>query len=600
MNAWSRVMEQPSSLAARYALLEAWKAEANPQAELLEAQLAYRLIPPSARSSAAAWELKRTMNRLIKAHGAEWAGRIAVLVSRYEFCRGLVAEVDLPGERFFDLLPELLTLAPIQHVDLQSPYGPIEEILASPMLAKLSSLHLDGAQSACGDRGAIALANNPNAIHLAEVSMWNCDITRVGVEALGASTHLRHAKYIGLELNPCNPGPRVIDEGEGNWLAFRPPLAEELEKKYGLRPWLAMPEGYLPTWPPHRDELALIHDHVFEHPLLALEKLALEVDQLASGDEAEQVAAQAKRARLLNELNTAGLLSGQPDVSRRVGGHKTLRSYHDACLQMSSYHRSAARARLVRSEAPQKPTDGNVSLDWFRFPSSYQPAGVAAHDWLALCERNLIDPMPESNGVRFVRLEGQICMLFYRVEGASGPKLWRAKLDQDGGVAPNRELTTRAQQFAKDVLEEMDKPKSLEREKYEAQKEREDQESIERMYVATGQYEPSQMFTKLIEWMIEAIEQRNPPDGPFEPIEFALQYKRRKGALRFAPVPGKPARRYVEISIKTESELSTSSAMFDTGTNAEIVQYLRRPTMAAELIEMADDGIVSLARNELA
>jgi len=254
----------------------------------------------------------------------------------------------------------------------------------------------------------------------------------------------------------------------------------------------------------------------------------------------------------------------------------------------------------VGDQIPQKPTDGHVSIDWFRLPSSYKPAGVAAHDWLALCERNLIDPMPRSTGIRYVRLEGRICVLHFRIEGTTGPKLWRATLNQDCNEAPNKDLTSRAQQFAKDVLEEMDKPTSPEREMYEAQKEREDQASLERLYVATGQYGPEQMFPKLLEWMIEAIEQRNPPDGPFEPIEFALRYRGRKGALRFAPSPNKPGRRYVELSIKTESELSTSSTMFDTGTNAEIVQHLRRPTMTAELIEMADDSIVSLARNELA
>ena len=74
---------------------------------------------------------------------------------------------------------------------------------------------------------------------------------------------------------------------------------------------------------------------------------------------------------------------------------------------------------------------------------------------------------------------------------------------------------TRAQRFASDVLDEMDKPKSPEREAYEAHKDREDRDALERMYIATGQYEPTKLFTKLLAMMAETIERLNPPDGEF-------------------------------------------------------------------------------------
>nr|MBA2541800.1 hypothetical protein [Deltaproteobacteria bacterium] len=96
--------------------------------------------------------------------------------------------------------------------------------------------------------------------------------------------------------------------------------------------------------------------------------------------------------------------------------------------EMMSYHASAARIRLVGNAIPIKPSDGHVSLDWFRTPSGYTPAGVSPHDWLALCERNLLEPMPEGNGTRFVRLEGKLHVLSYRVEASPEPKLWRAQL----------------------------------------------------------------------------------------------------------------------------------------------------------------------------
>ncbi len=164
---------------------------------------------------------------------------------------------------------------------------------------------------------------------------------------------------------------------------------------------------------------------------------------------------------------------------------------------------------------------------------------------------------------------------------------------------PDDELTP-AQKFAKDVLEEMNKPPSAEREAYEAQKEIEDRAEIEKMYIATGQYEPTKLFTRLLAIMAETIEKLNPPPGPFEPVELELKYKGRRGVLRFAPSPSKAERRYVELSINSETNLSTSSQWLDNGTNAELVTYLRRPEVVADTIATADEAIISLARNNLA
>ena len=164
---------------------------------------------------------------------------------------------------------------------------------------------------------------------------------------------------------------------------------------------------------------------------------------------------------------------------------------------------------------------------------------------------------------------------------------------------PDDELTP-AQKFAKDVLEEMNKPPSAEREAYEAQKEIEDRAAIEKMYIATGQYEPTKLFTRLLAIMAETIEKLNPPPGPFEPVELELKYKGRRGVLRFAPSPSKAERRYVELSINSETNLSTSSQWLDNGTNAELVTYLRRPEVVADTIATADEAIISLARNNLA
>ena len=52
---------------------------------------------------------------------------------------------------------------------------------------------------------------------------------------------------------------------------------------------------------------------------------------------------------------------------------------------------------------------------------------------------------------------------------------------------PASDTVARSKQLAKDLLDALDKPISPEREVYDAQKEREDREALERFYRATGQ-----------------------------------------------------------------------------------------------------------------
>lgn len=164
---------------------------------------------------------------------------------------------------------------------------------------------------------------------------------------------------------------------------------------------------------------------------------------------------------------------------------------------------------------------------------------------------------------------------------------------------PDDDLTP-AQRFAKDVLEAMNEPASAERQAYEAHQERAERVELEKLYIATGQVEPTPMFTRLLAIMADTIEALNPPDGPFATVELALRYRGRKGVLRFAASPNKADRRYVELTIFSESGLSTSSQWLDNGSNAELVTYLRRPDVVADTITTADEAIISLARNNLA
>jgi hypothetical protein len=419
-------MAERGSLAARHALLDEWRASGDPRAALMEKQLAYREIAWANRSTKPARQLDNEITKLIAAHGRAWAGRVAELVDDYEFHRGLVGEVTLSGDRFVQVAAELLELAPIQHVNLVAPIS-MSAVAALPQLAGLSTLHADALGGAVGDAGAIALATSPHVRNLAQLSLRGDAITRAGVDALASSKFLASLRHLSLIDNPADPTPYVRDEGDGEYSAGRPALAVELEKVYGPRPWLAVPSGHLPSWPGRRDDFGLVADHVSDRVLADLEDLAAEVDRLAaSDDEGDQVTAGARRGRLLIELDVSGLLAGTDEVGARLANRPTLRGYHEAAVALLSYLASAARIRLVATAIGSKVIDSNISLDWFRVPSGYTPPGVSPHDWLALCERNFIDPMPSGGGTRYVRLEGKMHQLLFRPEVGPAPRLWRA------------------------------------------------------------------------------------------------------------------------------------------------------------------------------
>ncbi len=162
------------------------------------------------------------------------------------------------------------------------------------------------------------------------------------------------------------------------------------------------------------------------------------------------------------------------------------------------------------------------------------------------------------------------------------------------------DIAARSRQVAKDLLDEMDKPKSPEREAYEAQKGREDAEALERFYIATGQVKPQQVTQRALVELADRIERAAPTSADFEPIEITLTLVGRKAVIRFSPSPSKPDKRYVELSVSSESGLSTSSQWLDSGSNDDLIAYLRKPEVVADTLVTAEELVQSLSRNRLA
>ncbi len=157
-----------------------------------------------------------------------------------------------------------------------------------------------------------------------------------------------------------------------------------------------------------------------------------------------------------------------------------------------------------------------------------------------------------------------------------------------------------AQRLAKEILDELDKPTSKEREEQMAQKERDDSMTLQEFYVVSGQIKQEQLVQRVLLELADKIERLDPPDGVFEQVEIVFAMNHRKAVLRFAPSPSRPAKRYVELSVATESGLSTSSQWLESGTNAHLALYLRKPEVVAATIATGEELKQSLAMHRLA
>lgn len=256
MNAYSRVLAEPGSEAARRALLAAWKAAGDPRAVLLEDQLALRAHRLAGTlGSPEAQALYRKVNLGVARASKPLPRELAELVTGVAYMRGLVAGVTLPGARFASVAPRLFAVAPIQHVTFTAPLGDLAHLFATPAISRLVSLNVHGLGAAFGDAGAQALARSEQVAGMRWLALTDDDIGDDGVTALAASPHLTTLRYLALQGNRVDPTPYAT-EYDGVVRTGRPPLAAALEHTHGPRPWLSEPTDAA-SWPPDRDELAI-------------------------------------------------------------------------------------------------------------------------------------------------------------------------------------------------------------------------------------------------------------------------------------------------------------------------------------------------------
>jgi hypothetical protein len=257
MDAFARVLAEPASLAARRQLAADWDAAGDPRGTVVRAQLeAWELAHAGQLGSPRWYAVRKQANDLINANRRTWAGPLATLVDDYAFHRGLIARITIALDDFVLRAKELVSLAPIQHLDLHGPATRWTEFVALPQLDQIVSFEIANVPNEVGDAQATALARSSHAAGLRWISLLGNSIGRSGVEALAASPYLEHVVFLSLRDNPFDPTPRVHDDS-GVVFTEPNPHGEQLQRTYGRRPWLAGPAPERGSyWPPDRDEYA--------------------------------------------------------------------------------------------------------------------------------------------------------------------------------------------------------------------------------------------------------------------------------------------------------------------------------------------------------
>lgn len=269
-------------------------------------------------------------------------------------------------------------------------------------------------------------------------------VEQVGALEDAVAAHQLEARITGVpEAGPVKPPPEVEDEVPGDEDSDGDG-GGPVEYDTGREDESTRVEPGAPVNSHFEDAAAASRPQVprigADGTLHDIEALAGQVDELdlaarqgerLYADVESSAATAARRHRLLLELEVAGLLepalAGEARATlSRLGLSRAL-AYHDAAQAMAQYLASPERAARFPGAPVPNVTAAHVSLDWFRTPSGYRPDGVTEYEWLALCEKNFVRPLPSSSaGERFVRLCGAMHQLLYRAEVGPAPCLWRA------------------------------------------------------------------------------------------------------------------------------------------------------------------------------
>jgi hypothetical protein len=265
------VLADPDSDAARRAFGEFMKARPYPagdppRGELVDVQLALA-ERHRAHDWASSWiPLDKRAGELLEQSGYRWREPLEKLAEEglvpqpdptkfsFEFCRGFVEHVEMDARAFAEHAPRVFAAAPIRFLTLTGVQDH-PRVLASPHLAQIACLVM--IDQGIDDNAIHLLAASPHARRLRWLGIPSNAITSRGLDAICASPHLRNLLYCVCSGNDFkDPTDQFGSEGEVIVSTWRTAFGAELERRFGLQPWLHAPWFFNLAYPPNFEAAA--------------------------------------------------------------------------------------------------------------------------------------------------------------------------------------------------------------------------------------------------------------------------------------------------------------------------------------------------------
>lgn len=184
-------------------------------------------------------------DRLLREHGAGWAGPIAARVHEARFLRGFVEWIVIDAAAFVRDWRALYALAPIRHADLVDAAPVAAELAACEGLAQLRGLSFNLAgtrfgKTRLGSAGARALAASPHVRKLRYLDLRYGDLDEGALAAIVATDALPRLEVGLLDGNAIRDlCEDVSTDWDGTVTDARPTQAlYDFTQRHGDRPWL--------------------------------------------------------------------------------------------------------------------------------------------------------------------------------------------------------------------------------------------------------------------------------------------------------------------------------------------------------------------------
>ena len=204
---------------------------------------------PTLDDRAALLRAQRRLHALLETHADAWKAPVLQIAERCELYRGMVASARVDAEVFVKRHDELLSLAPIVHLDLFNVPDHLVQVLKVPALRERIRA-LTVADQGLTDAHMRQLARTAPLPRLWYLDLIGNRISVDGVESLAVSNALPALTHTVLDANPGNIHERAGVE-QALVQAWFPPEGRALEDAYGPVRWLHFHDDCYREYPPN-------------------------------------------------------------------------------------------------------------------------------------------------------------------------------------------------------------------------------------------------------------------------------------------------------------------------------------------------------------